>query len=126
MVAYNWDTSYAGTTINGAPIAAGAASTTETISNDQKLATEITIEAAYGATIPGGGVEVGILRGIDAAIFETTEDAPQSFTLPVAASATRRRAITVPGSISQFQVQVSNPAGNDPVAVTVRTRQATV
>ena len=126
MAAYNWDAAYATTSINSTAIAASAASTTGTIDNDTKLATEVTVEVAYGATITGGGVEVEILRDIDGTNFEATGDAPQAFTMPVTASTTHRRAITVPGTISRFQVRLFNPATNSSVTATVRTKQAVV
>lgn len=125
MVAFNWDAAYATTSVNATAIAANASSTTATISNDEKLATEITVEIAYGATVTGGGAEIRVLRRIDATDFESVADAPQSFTMPVTASTTHRRAITVPGSISDFQIQVFNPATNSSITATVRTRQAT-
>jgi len=118
---YDHDAAWSATSINSSAIANAADATTAAISNDGKLGTEVSVEIAYGATV-NEGAKVYILRDVDATNYEAEVDGPWGFEMPSAVSATRRRAITVPPSISSFKVLVTNDSGAS-VTATVRTRQ---
>lgn len=91
------------------------------ISNDGKLATEVAIKIAYGATATEG-VVVSILREGDTD-YEAAGDSPFSFSMPYTASTTHRRTISVPGDIGRFEVLLSNDSGAE-VTADVDYRQA--
>lgn len=121
----DWDTNWAtDSTLNGASIAGNANSVSGAISNDLKGGTEVSIEVAYGGTVSGGAAIVYLERDVDGTNYEAVADSPYSFRMPVTASTTHRRAITVPGHlVGKFRVRVANPNGNSTLTCTVRTRQ---
>lgn len=123
MALYDWDSAWATTSING-NITNTSTSTTAAISNDLKAATEVSVEIAYGVTA-SQGVKVQILRDVDGSNYEASADAPFEFEMPKTVSTTHRRTFTVPGSVSNFKVSLSNNSGATVTAV-VRTRQAIV
>lgn len=120
---YDWDAAWTTTTgINAATVTNAGTDVTETLSNDTKLATEVSIEIAYGATATEG-VVVSILRDVDATNLEGTGDAPYAFSMPFSTNTTHRRTITISGSTSAFRVHLANDSGAS-VTATVRYRQA--
>lgn len=124
MASFDWDAAWVITSINASAIADAASAVTAAIDNDTKLATRVSVEIAYGATV-NEGVKVYVLANIDDTLFEDTVDDPFSFEMPSAVSATRVRAFAVPGTIDQFKIKLTNDSGAQ-VTATVRTKQAVV
>ncbi len=120
----DWDASWAATSINATAIANAGNATTAAISNDLKTATEVSVTAAYGATATQG-LKVYILRDVDGTNYEAVADGAWGFEMPKTVSANHRRSFTVPDSVSNFKVHVTNDSGAS-VTTTVRTRQAVV
>lgn len=121
--AQEWDAAWAATSINASALANAGSLTTAALSNDQKTATEVSVEIAYGGTV-NEGVKVYVLRDVDGTNFEAVADLPYGFELPRAASTTFRRSFTVPaGEVSAFKIHLTNNSGAS-VTATVRTRQA--
>ncbi len=122
---FNWDTSWATTSINASSITTGnSVTTTAAISNDGKVATEVSVEIAYGA-VATAGVTVELLRDVDGTNFEATADVPWGLEMPRSVSTTYRRTFTVYAEgVSSFKIRVANTSGAT-VTATVRTRQAT-
>lgn len=126
----NWPTSWTtDSVLNGTPtVAAGAySSNSATIANygaspNEVLDTEITVDVAYGATITGGGAIVYICRRTRTGWESPANDSPASFTVPVVASTTRSKTVTVPGLVGDFQVVVFNPATNSTITPTLASR----
>ncbi len=119
---HDWDAAWASTSINASAVANAGTATTAAVSNDLKLDTEVSIEAAYGGTATEG-IKVYILRDVDGTNYEAVADGPYGFEMPRTASTTHRRTLTVPAAISNFKVHVTNNSGAS-VTVTVRTRQS--
>lgn len=120
---YDWAASWtADGTISGSNIADAGDATSDEISNDGDLATEVSIEIAYGATA-NEGVKVYVLRDVDGTNFEAEADSPWGFEMPYSTSTTHRKTFTVPGSISAFVILLTNDSGAQ-VTATVRTRNA--
>lgn len=120
--AYDHDSSWATTSINGSTVGNGSSETTSSpISNDGKIGTQVSVTVVYGSPATAG-VQMMILRDIDGTNFESPNDLPWGLSLPYTASGTHRRAVTVPPDIGDFKVAVVNPSGAS-VTATVRTRQ---
>lgn len=117
----NWSTT---TDINSSAIADAGNDTTEELSNDQKVGTEVSVTIAYGATATEG-IKVYVLRDVDGTNFEAVADNPWGFEMPYGASTTHRKTFTVPGDISDFKVHLTNDGGAS-VTATVRYRQAVI
>lgn len=127
MFGENWNLSWGFAQVSAADvdetaIANSASLTTDPISNDEKLNTEVSIEIAYGGTA-NEGVRVFILRDVDGTEYEGAADAPWGFAMPHATSVTRRRTFTVPASIGRFRVLLTNESGAE-VDASVRYRQS--
>lgn len=91
-------------------IADAADHTSGAISNDTKLATEVAITIAYGATATEG-VKVYLLREVDAS-YEAEGDDPWGFEMPSSVSTTHRRTFTVPASTAaRFKILITNDSG---------------
>lgn len=122
---FNWDTAWSTTSINGSTVTnSNSATTSAAVSNDNKAATEVSVEIAYGATATQG-VVVELLRDVDGTNFEASTDSPWGFTMPFSTSTTYRRTFTVYGeNVSAFKVKATNGSGAS-VTATVRYRQAT-
>jgi len=108
--------------IDATNIANAADLTSDAISNDDKLDTEVSVAIAYGATA-SQGVIVYVLRDADGTNYEAEADAPWGFSMPYTVSTTHRRVFTVPAQIGGFKLLLTNDSGAQ-VAATVRTRQA--
>ena len=121
---YDWTLTWTATSIDATAVANASSATSAAISNDGKLATEVAITIAYGATATTG-VVVSILRDVDGTNYEVAADLPWRFSLPFTVSTTHRRTITVPGDIARFKVMVSNDSGAS-VTADVDYRQAVV
>jgi len=120
----NWDAAYAATSINASAVANAAVATTAAITNDGKIATEISVTVVYGATATAGLI-VYLLRDVDGTNYEAVADKPWGFEMERAVSATYRRVFAVSaGEMDNFKVHVTNNSGAS-VTVTVRTRQGT-
>lgn len=125
-MSFTWDASWTtDATLDGATIAASGSSQSAGISNNGKSATEVSVELTYSASGTLGAT-VELQRDVDGTNYEASADAPWAFSMPFAAGATMHRAITVPGTISAFRVNVINEdTAQSLTGVTVRTRQAT-
>lgn len=121
MAAFDWVGSW--TTLAGSQAIADASThTTAAVSNDTKLAREISVACAYGATATEG-IKVYILRDIDGTNYEAVVDNPWGFEMPKTVSTTHRRTFTVPGTISKFKVHITNDSGAQ-VTVDIREQAA--
>lgn len=122
----NWGAWSSGITgLSGASVAnAGTATSTNEISNDDKIATEVSVECVYGATA-SQGLKVYVLGSIDGTNFETVASGAWGFEMQRATSSTYRTRFMVSAlDYSSFKIHVTNNSGAT-VTVTVRTRQAT-
>ena len=118
----SWDSSWTATSINASAISDSSSATSAAIDNDDKSGTEVSVTVAYGgsATDP---ITVYLLRDVDGTNYESEDDKPFGFQMPVTASGTHRRTFFVCGeSVSKFKVKVVNTSG-DSVTATVRYKQ---
>lgn len=118
---HDWTLTWTATTIDADTIADAADLTSDAISNDTKLDTEVAVMIAYGATA-NQGVKVYVLRE-GASAYEAEADNPWGFEMPYSTSTTHRRTFTVPASIGRFQVLLTNDSGAS-VTADVDYRQA--
>ena len=114
-----WTTSSA---ISSSTITNGSTATSESISNDLKLTTEVSVEIAYGSPA-SAGVIVYVCGDIDGTNYEAIADGPWGFQMNATASTTVRRRFSVPSWISRFKIILSNPSGAS-VTATVRYQQS--
>lgn len=121
----NWDTSWTTTSISAATITNGSSSTTAAISNDNKIATEISVTVTYGGTA-SKGLEVYVLGDVDGTNYEAVADGPWGIEMKKSTSTTYRARFMVSAlDYSSFKVHLVNGTGASVTAVTVRYRQAT-
>lgn len=119
---FDWDASWTTTSIDGT-MTDGTSQSTAAISNDGKVATEISVDVDYDSTA-NEGLLCYVLRDINGTDYETANDSPFGFQMPYAISQTRRRTFTVAGDrVSRFKVQLQNNTGGT-VTATVKYRQA--
>jgi hypothetical protein len=125
-IALNWGawSAFDANLTGSAAIAAGASLQSATINNSGVVATEVEVTLTYGST--AGAAVVSICRS-KAGTFQTSADAQASFSAPAAPSSTLGAVFTVRSiDAGDFQVLVSNPAGNSGLTgVGLKYRQAT-
>lgn len=117
--------------LNAASITASASQASNAITNsvaspNEVLDTEVGISVLYGGTITGGGVLVSVCRKVDGTNFESSvADSPFTFVMPVVASTTCRKALTIRGaSAGDFKIVITNRATNSTVTATLTYRQS--
>ncbi|WP_166820526.1 hypothetical protein [Thalassoroseus pseudoceratinae] len=121
----SWDSSWTATSINASTISDSSSATTAAIDNDDKSGTEVSITVAYDGTA-SDPVTVYLLKDVDGTNYESEDDKPFGFQMPVAASMTHRRTFFVCGeSVSKFKIKIVNDSG-DSVTATVRYKQMTI
>lgn len=124
-MSYTWGSFATDATINNVSVtASGGTQTSATYSNTGLAATEFGLIFTYGATTTTGLV-VTVERTYDGTNFEAVADGPWQFTMPFAASTTYHRVWTVPATVAQFRVVLSNANGSNVTAATLRVRTAT-
>lgn len=125
MSAYDWDAAWTtgGIAVDGDTVTDTNSATSDAISNDGKLATEVAVEIGYGGIVDEGAM-VYVLRDVDDN-YEAVTDDPWGFEMPSTISVTRRKTFTVPGTISDFKVHVVNDTGAS-ITVDIDYRQAVV
>ena len=119
---YNWGV-WATTTISGATLGDGAQLQTAALSLNNTIAARISVEFTYGAT-KNNDLVGRILGEIDAAVYETPENA-FSFSIAGDASETHRRLIEIP--VSKYVnpiIEIDNPTGSSVTGLTVRVSTA--
>lgn len=109
MALAGWSAWTTSTLIDGDSIADAGFQTSEEIDNDGKLATEIGVEIAYGATATEG-VVVEILRDVGGT-YQFSLDNPYAFEMPFGVNTTYRDSLTIPADIATFKVNLRNDAG---------------
>ncbi|MAT39199.1 MAG: hypothetical protein CL946_06315 [Ectothiorhodospiraceae bacterium] len=107
---FSWSDSWTATSIFEASIGNGSDATSAAISNDGKIATEISVEVAYGTTATEG-VKVYVLR--DGVAYETENDKPFGMSLQYSTSTSYRKTFTVRGDeVSRFKILITNDSGD--------------
>lgn len=120
---FDWDATWTDTSINSSSITDTNSSTTAAISNDQKVATEVSVDIDYGGTTDEG-VFCYVLRDVNGTDFEAVDDRPFGFEMPFSSGNTRRRTFVVAADrVSKFKVQLVNNTGAT-VTASVKYRQA--
>lgn len=121
----SWPASWTATDISATSVDDASSASTSAISNDDKIATEVSLEVTYGTTADEG-VKIYILRDVDGTDFENPNDNPWGFQMPYTTSTTHRRTFNVPAErTSKFKVHISNDSGAA-VTATIRYKQATI
>ena len=105
----DWTLTWTATSIDADVIANAGDLTSDAISNDSKLDTEVAVQIAYGATA-SQGVKVYVLRE-GASAYEAEADNPWGFAMPYTVSTTHRRTFTVPASVGRFKILLTNDSG---------------
>ncbi|QNN24350.1 hypothetical protein HED60_19420 [Planctomycetales bacterium ZRK34] len=117
---FNWADSW--TLLSTLGISDQGSLSSAAISNDGKIASEVSVTLTYGSTATEGA-KVYIIRDIDGTNYEQEQDLPYGFSMPYSTSTTYRRAFTVRGDeASSFKILVTNDTG-DSITAVVRTRQ---
>jgi hypothetical protein len=125
-MSYSWGSSSTDANISASTISSSSSLASAAISNDTKAVTECGLTLAYNASSTKGA-KVEILRTIDGGTtYQTDADSPYGFNLPFTANTTENYVFSVPGSISQFKVNLINlDTGHSITAATLKIRQAT-
>lgn len=125
-MSYTWGSSSTDANITNATISSSSSLASAAISNSGQAVTEIglTYTTASGATL---GAKVEIWRTTDGGTtYQADADTPQQFSLPFTANATLHYVFSVPGTISQFKVNLINLDSTHSItAATMKLRQAT-
>lgn len=119
----SWSSGITGLSAQSVNNAATATSTNE-ISNDDKIATEVSVACTYGATA-SQGLKVYVFGSIDGSTWENVASGAWGFEMQKATStALYARFMVSALDYSSFKIHVTNNTGAT-VTVTVKTRQAT-
>lgn len=121
-----WEDTWTATTLAGTSVADGANGETGAISADQKYATLISVEIAYGATVNESAEVLVLTETDDGPGYEAEADQPTTIAMPATASTTHKRTFTLRAeSAADFKIAVSNGTGAS-ITATVRYKQATL
>lgn len=123
----DWDTSWANLGTINQTINASSNTVFGTVSNDTKVATEVSIIGTFAAGASSSSAVVQIERDIDGTNFESQAAASWTVPLPFTAASTQTELVITVGAdrVGKFRVRVVNDdASNALSSVTVRTRQA--
>lgn len=124
----DWTTTWTtDATLSNATIAASTVTSGDAVSQDTKVATEITVTATYH-TSATKGVDLLILRQIGSDAYEAATDAPQVVALPFLANTTKSITVAIQAAdAASFTLAVrNNDTAQSATAVTVKYRQAVV
>ena len=125
-MSYTWGSSSTDANISAATITASSSLASAAISNSGQAVTECGLVLTYNTSATKGG-KVEILRTTDGGTtYQVDADSPFGFNLPFVANTTEHYVFSVPGTISQFKVNLINlDTGQSITAATLKVRQAT-
>lgn len=125
-MSYTWGSSSTDANISSSTIAASGSLASAAISNSGQAVTECGLVLTYNASATLGA-KVEILRTTDGGTtYQADADGPFAFNLPFTANTTEHYVFSVPGTVSQFKINLINlDTGQSITAATLKTRQAT-
>jgi hypothetical protein len=125
-MSFTWGSSNTDANISAATIAGAASLASAAISNSGQAVTECGLILTYNASA-SFGAKVEIWRTNDGGTtYQVDADGPFAFNIPFTAGGTQHSVFSVPGTISQFKVNLINlDATHSITAATLKVRQAT-